>query len=77
MPRLYDRRSGRHLGTLTNDECAQLLALLDELQGDDELAPEPDQIEGWTATFASDRVMAVAQQVLQGREDFDLDWEPD
>jgi hypothetical protein len=26
---------------------------------------------------ASERLLIVLQQILQGREDFDLDWEPE
>lgn len=78
MPRILDRRTGAHLGTLSQDECAQLMALFEESTRLDEPIPiDPDLVERIAESGASDRLVAVLQQILQGREDFDLGWEPD
>lgn len=78
MPRIYDRRSGRYLGTLTDAECAQLMSLFEEpKREDDPVALDPDLMERMAEAGASERLLVVLQQILQGREDFDLGWEPD
>jgi hypothetical protein len=78
MPRIYDRRSGRYLGTLTDAECAQLMSLFEEpKREDDPITLDPDLVERMAEAGASERLLIVLQQILQGREDFDLDWEPD
>ncbi len=78
MPRIIDRRTGNHLGTLTEEECAQLMALFEEPTRDDEPLPiDPEVLERFAESGASERLLAVLQQILQGREDFDLGFEPD
>lgn len=82
MPRLIDRRTGRHLCTITEEEFVQLMSLFEEPVGegpaDEPLMPiDPDLLERLAESGASERVLMVAQQILQGREDFDLGWEPD
>lgn len=76
MPRIYDRRTGRHLGWLSEQEWTQLMALLEEPTDDEMPSPiDPDAVEWLAESGASERLLAVVQQILQGREDFDLDWE--
>lgn len=78
MPRIYDRRSGTYLGWLNEEECEQLRTLFEEPTRIDEPAPiDPDAVERLAKAGASERLIAVLQQILQGREDFDLDYEPD
>ena len=78
MPRIFDRRTGAHLGTLSEDECAQLMALFEESTRSEEPIPiDPELVERLAESGASERLLAVLGQILQGREDFDLDWEPD
>lgn len=78
MPRIFDRRTGKHLGRLSEDECAQLMALFAEpTRGEEPLPIDPDDVEQLAESGASDRLLAVLQQILQGREDFDIGWEPD
>lgn len=78
MPRLYDRRSGRYLGQLSEHECVQLMSLFDEPRREDDPVPiDPEIIERWADAGASERLLSILMQLLQGREDFDLDWEPD
>lgn len=78
MPRMFDRRTGRQLGWLTDAECAQLMALFEEpTRAEEPIAIDPDTVERLAESGASDRLLAVLQQLLQGREDFDIGWEPD
>lgn len=78
MPRIVDRTTGRYLGTLTDQESAQLMALFDEPTRTDEPFPfDPDLIDDLAESGASERVLAVLQQIQQGKEDLDLDVEPD
>ena len=78
MPRMIDRRTGAYLGTLSDEECSQLMTLFEESTRDEEPIPiDPDVVEGLAESGASERLMAVLQQILQGREDFDLGFEPD
>lgn len=78
MPRIFDRRTGRHLGTLDADECAQLMALFEEPTRDEEPLPlDPDILERLAESGASDRLLLVVRQIMEGREDFDVGWEPD
>lgn len=78
MPRIFDRRTGAHLGTLSEEECAQLMTLFEEsTRTFDPIPIDPELVEGLAESGASERLMAVLQQILQGREDFDLGWEPD
>lgn len=78
MPRMIDRRTGTYLGTLSDEECTQLMALFDEPTRDDEPLPiDPDVVERLAESGASERMLAVLQQILQGREDFDLGFEAD
>lgn len=76
MPRLIDRRTGTHLGELSEQEYVQLRALLEEYP--DEGVPaaiDADALERLAESGASERLLAVARQILQGREDFDVGWE--
>lgn len=76
MPRIYDRRTGRDLGMLSEQEWVQLMALLEEPTDDEMPSPiDPDAVERLAESGASDRLLSVVRQILQGREDFDLDWE--
>lgn len=78
MPRLFDRRTGHYLGWLTQEECTQIMALFEEPRRDEEpSALDPDVLQRMAEAGASERLLAVLEQILQGREDFDLDWEPD
>lgn len=78
MPRLYDRRSGRYLGQLSEYECAQLTSLFDEPgRGDDPIPLDPDVVERLAEAGASDLLLSVLQQMLEGGDEFDLGWEPD
>jgi hypothetical protein len=78
MPRIIDRTTGRYLGTLTDQECAQLMTLFDEPTRTDEPFPfDPDLVEDLAESGASERVLAVLRQIQQGREDMDIGVEPD
>lgn len=78
MPRIFDRRTGKHLGWLTEHECAQLMALFEEpTRGEEPIPIDPDELEQFAESGASGRLLAVLQQILQDREDFDIGWEPD
>lgn len=78
MPRIVDRRTGSDLGTFTQEECAQLMALFDEpTRPEEPIAIDPDLVERFIESGASDRLVVVLQQILQGREDFDIGIEPD
>lgn len=78
MPRIFDRRTGRDLGRLTEQDCAQLMSLFEEPTRDEEPTPiDPDAVERLAESGASDRLMIVVRQILQDDEDFDLGWEPD
>jgi hypothetical protein len=78
MPRLIDSRTGSVLGSFSSEEAAQLNALLREPSVSEEpFVIDPQVVERFAETGASDRLLAVLQQVLQGREDFALDWEAD
>ena len=78
MPRIVDRRTGNDLGTFTEEECAQLMALFDEPTRYEEPYPiDPDLVERFVESGASERLVVVLQQILQGREDFDIGIEPD
>lgn len=76
MPRIIDRRTGRNLGTLSEQEWSQLMALLEEPTDDEMPTPiDPEAVERLAESGASERLLTVVQQILQGREDFDLDFE--
>lgn len=78
MPKIFDRRSGRHLGYLNDEECAQLMALFEEPTRDEEPLPlDPELIERMAASGASERLLVLLRQIIEGREDFDVGWEPD
>ncbi|MCF7220356.1 hypothetical protein [Marilutibacter chinensis] len=78
MPRLYDRRSGRYLGKLSEHECNRLMSLFEEPGREDDPIPlDPELIERWAEAGASDLLLSILQQLLEGSDDFDLDWEPD
>lgn len=78
MPRIIDRNTGRYLGTLTDAECAQLMALFDEPTRSDEPFPfDPDLIEDLAESGASEHLLLMLQQILQGQEDLDIGVEPD
>ena len=78
MPRIVDQRTGRHLGTLDETECAQLMALFEEpTRGEEPIPIDPDIIERMAESGASDRLIAVLQQIMQDPEGFDPGWEPD
>ena len=79
MPRLVDRRTGQPLGTFSVEESAQLSALLAAPSTSEEpYVVDPEIVERFAERGGiSDRLLAVLQQVLQGREDFAFDWETD
>lgn len=78
MPRIIDRRTGNDLGTFTEQECDQLMALFAEPTRYEEPYPiDPEVIERFAESGASERLMTVVEQILQGREDFDIGIEPD
>lgn len=78
MPRIIDRNTGRYLGTLSDAECTQLMALFEEPARSDEPLPfDPDLLEDLAESGASEQLLLMLQQILQGREDLDLGVEPD
>jgi hypothetical protein len=78
MPRIIDRRTGAHLGRLTESEYAQLMALFEEPTRDEEPIPiDPEVVARLAESGASERLLSVLQQMLEGREDYDLGFEPD
>ncbi|WP_368563522.1 hypothetical protein [Pseudoxanthomonas sp. UTMC 1351] len=78
MPRIVDRTTGRYLGTLTEQESKQLMALFDEPTRTDEPFPfDPDLIDDLAESGASAPLLAMLRQILQGKEDLDIDVEPD
>ena len=80
MPILVDRRTHHALGRLSWPECEQLLKLFDEPSFDEDGAPlpvDPRLVEEMMEEGASREFFCVLEQVLQGREVFDLDIESD
>ena len=80
MPTLVDRRTNRTLGHFSDAECEQLAKLLEEPGFDDDGAPmpvDPQLVETMVEAGASRELVAVLEQLLQGRETFDLAIEPD
>jgi hypothetical protein len=76
MPTMIDQRSGRYLGRFSEEECAQLMALLNAPPTSEEpMLIDPDVVERLAEAGASERTLVVLQQVLQDREDFVLGWE--
>ena len=76
--RIFDRRTGKRLGVLSEQECKQLMVLFEEPTRDEEPSLiDPDLLERFAESGASEQLITVVQQILQGREDFDLDFEPD
>lgn len=78
MPNIIDRRSGRFLGKLSERDCAQLMAIFEEpTRGEEPYPFDPEIILDLAEAGASEELLAVLQQLLQGREDFDLGIEPE
>lgn len=78
MPIIIDRRSGRRLGQLSEQDCRQLMAIFDEpTRVEDPYPFDPEIILDLADAGASEELIGVLQQLLQGREDFDLGIEPD
>jgi hypothetical protein len=76
MPTMVDQRSGRYLGDFSEQECAQLMALLNTPPSSEEpVLIDPDVVERLAESGASERMLVVLQQVLQDREDFVLGWD--
>jgi hypothetical protein len=78
MPRILSRRTGRELGVLDEHEYAQLMALFAASADGQAPAPVgPDAVARLAGSGASARLLAVVRQILQDREDFEVDWEQD
>lgn len=78
MPRILDRRTGRQLGELSEQEYTQLMSLFEESPDDGLPAPvDPDAVERLAGSGASERLMMVVQKILQGCDDFEVEWEQD
>ena len=76
MPTMVDQRSGRPLGSFSEQECAQLMAILNTPPTSEEpMLIDPEVVERLAEAGASERMLVVLQQVLQDREDFVLGWE--
>lgn len=78
MPRIFARPTGRHLGDLNEREYTQLMSLFSESPGDKQPASiGPDAVDRLAGSGASERLLMVVQEILQGCEDFEVEWEPD
>jgi hypothetical protein len=78
MPRILGRLSGRNLGELDEHEYGQLMAVFEALpRGKTSSSSGPDVVERLTGSGASERLLAVVQQILRDGEDFEVEWEPD
>jgi hypothetical protein len=74
MPKIIDRRTGHCLGTLTQEEHAQLMAWLEEPARTSEPIPiDPDIVDEIAEAGASKRLLLVFEQMQRG----DIDFEPD
>jgi hypothetical protein len=76
MPRIFDRRSQRTIGVLDADEYAMFLDLLQQPDIEDE-SPQIDAsaVERLESLHASDNLLLIVRQVLDGGDDLDLGWE--
>jgi hypothetical protein len=79
MPRVFDRRTGEPLGTLSADDLAMLWELMAEPStADEEQYPiDPAALERLEAAGASPQLLTILRQMLEGRAGFDLGWEAD
>lgn len=73
MPRILDRTTGRQLGDLDEQEYAQLMSLL----GKQPALTAPDVVDRLAGSGASGQLLAVVRQILEGGEDFEVEWESD
>ena len=79
MPRIYDRRTGEALGTLSAEDLAQIESLLDEPAAaeEDQYPIDPEALERLEAGGASPQLLVILRQLLEGRDGFDLGWKAD
>lgn len=77
MTRIFDRRTGETLGTLSADDLAQLWSLMAEPSTTDEAQYpiDPEALERLEAGGATPQLLTILRQMLEGREGFDLGWE--
>jgi len=78
MATIYDRRTGRAVGTLSAREIAELRTLLvEEVSTDpDDYPIDPEEIDRLAESGASPTLLAILRQMLEGREDFDVSLTP-
>lgn len=78
MPRIFERSTGRHLGDLSEQEYTQLMSLFPESPDGSQPAPiDSAAAERLAGSGASERLLAVVQQILESGEDFEVEWESD
>ena len=78
MPRIYDPRTGRDLGLLSEQDYTRLMAMM--APPCDQVPPpgplDPSVVEQ-LVDEASPPLRAVICAILDGCEDFEVEWEPD
>jgi hypothetical protein len=78
MARIFDRRTGRELARLTDEEFTQFLELFEEpVHADEPTTLDPAALDRLADAGATGPLLILVQEILAGREDLDIDWDTD
>lgn len=76
MPRIYDRRTGRTLAHLDEQEFKRFMELFDEpVHEEDAATLDPMAIDRLNDAGESGTVLVLVEQILAGPEGLDVAWD--